>query len=79
MMHFVRTFSIMRSLGLIFRPIAIKEIRNYGKIVYCTSKAFLKMAGGRMHTPHPTPLYPPLAISCRNHQKSVAYFSHLTH
>ena len=42
-----------------------------------TLKAFLEMAGGRMHAPHPTPLYPPLAISYRNHQKSVAYFSHL--
>ena len=30
-----------------------------------------------MHTPHPTPLDPPLAISYRNHQKSVAYFSYL--
>ena len=38
-----------------------------------TLKAFLKMAGGRMHTPHPTPQ----AISYRNHQKSLAYFSHL--
>ena len=35
------------------------------------------MAGGRMHIPHPTPLYPPLAISYRNYQKSLAYFSHL--
>ena len=43
----------------------------------CTSKTFLKMAGGRMLMPHPTPLYPPLAISYRNHQKSLAYFSHL--
>ena len=33
-----------------------------------------------MHAPHPTilsPLYPPLAISYRNHQRRVAYFSHL--
>ena len=30
-----------------------------------------------MHTPHPTPLDPPLAISYKNHQKSLAYFSHL--
>ena len=30
-----------------------------------------------MHTLHPTPLDPPLAISYRNHQKSLAYFSHL--
>ena len=37
------------------------------------SKAFLKMTGGRMHTPHPTPLYPPLAISYRNYQKSLGY------
>ena len=42
-----------------------------------TSKKFLKMAGGRMHNPHPTPLEPPLAISYRNHQKSLEYFSHL--
>ena len=37
------------------------------------SKAFLKMAGGKMHAPYRTPL----AISYRNHQKSLAYFSHL--
>ena len=42
-----------------------------------TSKAFLRIAGGRMHTPHLTFLYPPLAISYRNHPKSLAYFSHL--
>ena len=42
-----------------------------------TLKAFLKMAGWRMHAPHPTLLYPSLAISCGNHQKSLAYFSHL--
>ena len=30
-----------------------------------------------MHTPHPTPMDPPLAISYRNHQKILAYFSHL--
>ena len=35
------------------------------------------MAGGRMHNPHPTPLDPPLAISYRNHQKSLVCFSHL--
>ena len=43
-----------------------------------TSKTFLKMASGRMHTPHLTPLDPPLAISYTNHQKSLAYFSNLT-
>ena len=42
-----------------------------------TSKTFLKMAGGRMHTPHPTPLEPFLAISYRNHQESLTYFSRL--
>ena len=37
------------------------------------SKTFWKMAGGKMHTPHPTPQ----AISYRNHQKTPACFSHL--
>ena len=43
---------------------------------FYTSKTFLKVAGGWMHTPHPTPLEPPLAITYGNHQKSQAYFSH---
>ena len=47
------------------------EVRNYGKTV--NIKTFSKMAGGRMHIPYPTPL----AISYRNYQKSLAYFSHL--
>ena len=34
------------------------------------SKTFLKMAGERMHIPHPTPLDSPLAISYTNHQES---------
>ena len=60
MMHFVRTFSVMRAtVGV--RLIAIKEVRNYGKIVYI--KSILKMAVKKMHTSHPTPLDPPLAIS----------------
>ena len=42
-----------------------------------TSKTFLKMAGWRMHISQSTPLDSPLAISYRNHQKSLAYFSHL--
>ena len=42
-----------------------------------TSKTSSKTAGGRRHTPHPTPVGPPLAISYKNHQKSLAYFSHL--
>ena len=41
------------------------------------SKTFLKMVGGRMHIPHRTPLDPLLTISYRNHQKNLAYFSHL--
>ena len=31
MMHFVRTFSIMRAYGVGLRPIAIKELRNFEK------------------------------------------------
>ena len=42
-----------------------------------TLKTLSKMASGRMHTPRSTPLDPPLAISYKNHQKSLAYFSHL--
>ena len=34
-----------------------------------TSKTFLKMAGGWVHTLYPTPLDPPVAISYRNLQK----------
>ena len=41
------------------------------------SKTFLKMAGGRMHTPHSNPLDPPLAIIYGNLQKSLACFNHL--
>ena len=45
-----------------------------------TSKTLLKMASGRMYTPglHPTPLDLPLAMSCRNHRKILAYFRYLT-
>ena len=38
-----------------------------------TSKTLLKMAGGGCIPFHPTPL----DISYRNHQNSLAYFSHL--
>ena len=51
MMHFVRTFSVMRAQGV--RPIAIKEVRNYGKIEYI--KNIFENGWWRMHTPHPTP------------------------
>ena len=67
-MHFVRTFSIMRAYGV--RLIAIKEARNYRKIV------FSKMDGGRIQIPLILLLDPPLAISYKNHL-SLAYFSHL--
>ena len=40
-------------------------------------KAFLKMAGERMHAPHLTSLDSLQATSYRNHQKNLAYFSHL--
>ena len=66
-MRFVCTFSIMHAYGV--RLIALEEVQNYEKIVGYASKTFLKMAGGRMHTPRPTPLDPPLAISYRNHQR----------
>ena len=35
------------------RLIAMEEVRNYGKLVYI--KNIFEMAGGKMHTPHPTP------------------------
>ena len=41
------------------------------------SQIFLKMAGERMHTPHSSPLDPPLPISYKSHQNSLAYFRHL--
>ena len=41
MMHFARTFWIMRA-------IAVEGVRDYGKIVHI--KNILKVAGGRMHT-----------------------------
>ena len=75
MMHLVCTFPIMRND--LMRLIAVEKVQNYEKIVSYKSKTFLKMADGKMHIPHPTPLDPPLAISYRNHQKIQAYFSHL--
>ena len=52
MVHFVRTFTIMRAKGVSL--IAIKEVRNYNKncIAYIKNifeemaKTFLKMEGG---------------------------------
>ena len=50
MMHFVRTFSIMRAQGV--KLIAIKEARNYGKIVYI--KNIVENGWWRMRTSHLT-------------------------
>ena len=47
MMHFVRTFSIMRAEGV--RLIAIEKVRNYEKVIF--TKTCLKMAGGGMYPP----------------------------
>ena len=47
------------------------------KLYKPTSQTFLKMAGARMHTPHPILLDLSLAINYRNYEKSLAYFSHL--
>ena len=57
-MDFVRSFSTMlahKGVGLI----AIEVVRYYGKVAYI--KNILKMTRGWMHTPHLTPLDPPLA------------------
>ena len=53
MMHFVRTLSIMRAQGV--RLIAIERFEIMKELCTGTSKAFLKMAGRKMHTLHPTP------------------------
>ena len=58
------------------RCIVVEEVRNYKKLYL--SKTILKMAGGGVHAPNPTPLDPPLTISYENHQKSLAYFNNLT-
>ena len=51
MMHFVRTFLVMRAQGE--RLIVIEEVQNYGKIVYI--KNSIENGWWRMHAPHPTP------------------------
>ena len=71
MMHFVHTFSIMHAEGILLS----KRFEIIMKLV--ASKTFVKMAGGRMHIPHHTPLNLPLAIRYTNDQKRLAYFSHL--
>ena len=71
MMHFARTFSIMRAGRL--RLIAIEEVRNYGKIVYI--KHIFENGWWEGCIPLIlSPLDPPLTISYKNHQKSLACF-----
>ena len=67
MMHFVRTFLIMR---------AVEEVRNYRKFE-CIKNIFENVRWENAYTPHPNLLDPPLAISCKNHHKNQVYFSHL--
>ena len=55
MMHFVRTFSIMRAQGA--RLIAIEEVRTYRKIAYI--KDIFENGWWRMHIPSP---YPPGSV-----------------
>ena len=53
MMYFVRILLIMRAEGV--RLIAVKEVRNYEKIVYIIENGYLLFNGlWEMHTPHPT-------------------------
>ena len=73
MLNFVGTFLIMRAQGVRF--IAIEEVRNYGKIVYI--KSIFENGWWEDAYPSSYPLDLPLAISYRNHQKSLTYFSHL--
>ena len=65
MMHFVRTFSIMRVKD---ESLLLSKRFQIMEKLY-TSKTCLKMAGGRMHIAYfsPCSLYPPVAISYRNH------------
>ena len=75
MMHFVRTFSIMRAYDVRLRLLISQRLEIMKKLY--TSKTFSKMAGGRRHTPDLKSLDTSQAISYKNHQKSLAYFSHL--
>ena len=70
---------LLKTDFLILEIVISKRLEIIEKLY--ASKTFLKMAGGKMHTPYPPPLPRirpwPMAISCRNHQKSLACFSHL--
>ena len=57
------------------RFIAIEKTLNYGKIVYI--KNIFENGWWEEAYPSSHPLDPPLAISYKNHQKNLAYFSHL--
>ena len=73
MILFVRIFSSMLAYGV--RLIAIEEARNYGKIVRI--KNIFKNGWWEEAYPSFYPKEPSLAISYKNHPKSLAYFSHL--
>ena len=66
MMHFVRTFSIMRAQGL--RLLLLKRFEIMEKLY--SSTAWLKMIGGGDASPHP-PLNPPLVITSADVQFSA--------
>ena len=74
MMHFLGTFSIMRAKGVR----VIQVVQNYGKIIYI--KNIFK--NGWKEDAHPSS-YPSGSAPGRklvldkNHQKSLAHFSHL--
>ena len=73
MMHFVRTFSIVKRKAYCYRiGFEIME-----KLHTSCSNTFLKITSGSKN-PSSYPLDPPRAISYRNHQKSLAYFSEVS-
>ena len=70
-------FAHFRLCVLGVRLIAIEdseEVQNYEKIVWPTPKTFLKMAGGRMHTLHPTSLGPPPGHKLQKPSKESGIF-----
>ena len=81
MMHFVRTFSIMRAYGV--RLTAIEEVRNYEKIKKLYKLAYIKtiFQNGWWEEAYPSS-YPPGSAPGHNLQKpsntlSLPYFNHL--
>ena len=64
-MHFVRTFLILRALGV--RLIVIEKVRNYGEIVFI--KNMFQNGWWGDASPTPSPLDPPLPalITMSNH------------